>query len=236
MAKNVAVDCGWGRLIFGQTFADHQDLIREFLAEPAGKRDIGIYIWDHHVLVAQAPELLFVDPSVTYRLWLHNYRPPNRRPHRFQVRLLQNERDAVQINRIYARLGMVPTDVDTILANQARPVHSYFVAEADDGSIIGTITGIDHKHAFDDIEGGASFWCLAVDPALQTRGVGRALVRTTAEHYLARGRQYLDLSVLYDNRPAIRLYRNLGFVRVPVYAVKRRNTINEPFYKGGPAG
>jgi GNAT-family acetyltransferase (TIGR03103 family) len=33
--------------------------------------------------------------------------------------------------------------------------------------------------------------------------------------------------VLHDNEPAIRLYEQLGFVRVPVFSVKRKNPINE---------
>ena len=47
-----------------------------------------------------------------------------------------------------------------------------------------------------------------------------SLVRCVAEYYLAKGREYLDLSVLHDNHRAIRLYRSLGFRRVPVYAGK----------------
>jgi GNAT-family acetyltransferase (TIGR03103 family) len=40
----------------------------------------------------------------------------------------------------------------------------------------------------------------------------------------------MDLSVLHDNTAAIKLYEKLGFVRVPVFAVKRKNTINEPLF------
>jgi hypothetical protein len=44
----------------------------------------------------------------------------------------------------------------------------------------------------------------------------------------------MDLSVLHDNEQAIALYEKLGFVRVPVFAVKRRNPINEPLFSGPP--
>nr|WP_272212278.1 GNAT family N-acetyltransferase [Marinicella sp. W31]MDC2878191.1 GNAT family N-acetyltransferase [Marinicella sp. W31] len=62
---------------------------------------------------------------------------------------------------------------------------------------------------------GASLWCLASDPQARQRGIGEALVRRLAEHFLARGASHLDLSVLHDNVPAIRLYEKLGFKRVP---------------------
>src|SRR3546814_20775959 len=37
---------------------------------------------------------------------------------------------------------------------------------------------------------------------------------------------------MHDNRPAIRLYEKLGFERVPVFAVKRKNAINEALFGG----
>jgi ribosomal protein S18 acetylase RimI-like enzyme len=234
MRRNALVDCGWGRLIFGQTFARHEEIIQVLRREPPRRRDIALYVWDPHVLIGKAPRLLFLDPSHTYRLWLYNYRPPRHLPRRFTVRLLRDRRDAAEVNGLYARAGMVQADGDLILRNQRGPVHSYFVAEAQDGGILGTVTGVDHRRAFRDPDNGASFWCLAVDPGARSRGVGLALVRHMAEHYLARGRVYLDLSVLHDNRPAIRLYQKLHFQRVPVYAVKRRNDINVRLYRGGP--
>jgi GNAT-family acetyltransferase (TIGR03103 family) len=44
----------------------------------------------------------------------------------------------------------------------------------------------------------------------------------------------MDLSVLHDNTHAIALYEKLGFRRVPVFAVKRKNPINEKLYAGPP--
>ncbi len=234
MKRNVTLFCGWGRLIFGHTFSDHDRIIDIFASEPEGKRDLAIYIKNHHVLLTKAPDLLFVDPSHTYRLWLHHYRMPKQRPSHFRIRLLQGEEDARQVNAIYRKCGLIESPVSTIVENQKTPVFSYFVAEDADGQIIGSIMGIDHKAAFNDPEKGASFWCLAVDPDRRARGVGRSLVRCVAEYYLAKGREYLDLSVLHDNHRAIRLYRSLGFRRVPVYVVKRKNEINRNFYTGGP--
>ncbi|MBW3659895.1 MAG: N-acetylglutaminylglutamine synthetase, partial [Actinobacteria bacterium] len=86
----------------------------------------------------------------------------------------------------------------------------------------------------DDPEQGSSLWCLAVDPQATRPGVGEMLVRTLAERLKARGRAYLDLSVVHDNEPAIGLYEKLGFVRVPVFVIKRKNPINERFFAATP--
>lgn len=68
MAKDVELELGWGRLIFGQTFADSQQLVEALRREGPGRRDICIYARESHVVVAEAPTELFIDPSHTYRL------------------------------------------------------------------------------------------------------------------------------------------------------------------------
>jgi GNAT-family acetyltransferase (TIGR03103 family) len=40
----------------------------------------------------------------------------------------------------------------------------------------------------------------------------------------------MDLSVMNDNEQAIQLYEKIGFERVPVFCVKRKNRINEPLF------
>jgi GNAT-family acetyltransferase (TIGR03103 family) len=106
-----------------------------------------------------------------------------------------------------------------------------FVAEdSGSGDVIGSITGVDHYRAFGDPERGASLWCLAVDPQAMQAGIGEALVRRLAEHFKARGCAFLDLSVLHDNEQAIALYEKIGFGRVPFFAVKRKNPINERLF------
>ncbi len=57
-------------------------------------------------------------------------------------------------------------------------------------------------------------------------------MRRLAEHFKARGAAWMDLSVLHDNESAIALYEKLGFRRVPVFAIKRKNPINERLFTG----
>jgi GNAT-family acetyltransferase (TIGR03103 family) len=233
MIANAEIDMGWGRIIFGHTFRSQKTLCAAMAREPAGKRDITFYLRDPHVLLAMGPDRFFLDPSHTYRLWLHDYQPPSPRPGAFTIRRLHSRKDAEGINRLYAARQMVGCDPEFLLDHTASRERTYLVAESHvDGQIVGTVTGVDHAEVFTDPENGASLWCLAVDPQAQAPGVGEALVRHLAGHYLTRGRAYLDLSVLYTNSEAITLYEKIGFQRVPVFCVKRKNPINEPLYTG----
>ena len=236
MADDVAVEMGWGRLIFGQTFADPAKLAEVLRQEGHGRRDICMYAREPHVLVAMAPAELFIDPSHTYRLRFSDDDEPLQAPNGFTVRTLERREDAEEINRVYVRCGMVPAPVDVLWDNsEDRDALDYLVAvRVDDGSLVGTVTGVDHKRLFDDPENGSSLWTLAVDPTTSLPGVGAALTRALAALYRERGRAYMDLSVAHDNEAAIGLYEKLGFERVPVMAVKRKNAINEPLFTHPP--
>ncbi|MEJ8570215.1 N-acetylglutaminylglutamine synthetase [Microbaculum marinum] len=230
---NVALDCGWGRLIFAQTFPDLEKLAETLRAEQPDRRDIAFYVRDPHVLLASGPQDMFLDPSHTFRLNLATYRPSPRSPQGFFVRRLTSQSDAEAINRIYASRGMVTIPPEFYWAQRDARSISFFVAEDDvTGDILGTVMGIDHMRAFEDPEHGSSLWCLAVDPQARQPGVGEALVRRLAEHFAARGAATLDLSVLHDNELAIALYEKLGFERVPFFTVKRKNPINETLFIG----
>ncbi|MCW5724498.1 MAG: N-acetylglutaminylglutamine synthetase [Maricaulaceae bacterium] len=233
MTPDAILDCGWGRLVFAQSFASAEALYAALEAEQAGRRDIAVYVRDPHVLLAQAPQALFLDPSHTYRLDLAGYRPPRETARGFLIRRLTSEADARAVNRIYAAHGMVPVAPEFFWKRRDSRVLTVFVAEDEhSGEVIGAITGVDHARAFNDPERGASLWCLAVDPRATHARIGEMLVRRLAEHMLARGAAYLDLSVLHDNEHAIALYERLGFRRVPFFSVKRKNPINESLFAG----
>ncbi|MFI5507147.1 N-acetylglutaminylglutamine synthetase [Mycobacterium sp. NPDC051804] len=236
MADDVAIEMGWGRLIFGQTFADPAKLAEVLRHEGHGRRDICMYAREPHVLVALSPAELFIDPSHTYRLRFSDDSASPAAPTGFTVRTLARREEAEEINRVYMRCGMVPAPVEVLWDNsEDREALDYLVAiRDDDGSLVGTVTGVDHKRLFDDPENGSSLWTLAVDPTTSLPGVGAALTRALAALYRERGRAYMDLSVAHDNEAAIGLYEKLGFERVPVMAVKRKNAINEPLFTHPP--
>ena len=235
--KNAVVDCGWGRLLFAQTFEDPNELVTSLCDEETNRRDIVLYVAEPHVAVSLAPQEVFLDPSHTFRLWLDRYRPAHLRARGFTIRLMNSPEDAEAVHNLYIRRHMVPPESDFLVGHRASRLLTYLLAEdAESGQVIGTVMGVDHKNAFGDPERGTSLWALAVDPQASVPGIGQALVRHLTEHYQARGRAYMDLSVMHDNATAIRLYEKLGFERVPVFALKHKNPWNEPLFMGDDVG
>jgi GNAT-family acetyltransferase (TIGR03103 family) len=236
LASEAAIDCGWGRLIFAHTYGDNERLADAICDEEPKCRNIALYIKDPHVVLALKPHELFLDPSHTYRLWLHTYRASRVLPKGFIVRRARDDDDAIAIGHLLASRGMVPAESDFIARNIPSKVLTHFVAEdAKTGEIIGTVMGVDHKRAFKDAENGSSLWALAVDAQAVHPGIGRALTATLADHFAARGRAYMDLSVMHDNKAVISLYEKMGFQRVPVFCIKKKNAINEPLYTAAEA-
>lgn len=233
LPRDVVIECGWGRLIFAHTFSSNRKLADTLCNERPGQRDIALYLRDPHVVLSIAPQELFLDPSHTYRLWLFNWRSSSPPPASYRIRRVRTRGDAEAVNRLYSQRQMVGVDPAFVWRKRSSQTLTYFVAEdVNDGRIIGTVTGVDHKHAFDDPENGSSLWCLAVDPQSPHPGVGQMLVAQLADHYLARGRAFMDLSVMHDNHEAIALYEKLGFTRVQVFCLKHKNPINEKLYVG----
>ena len=230
-----SVHCGWGRLLIGHTYPDAESLANALQEESPGERDIALYVAAPHQVLAHAPQQLFLDPSDTLRLWFSDYRPARCSFRGFQIRRVHAEQDWEAINSLYRQRDMLP-----INSGQLTPREDggpcYWLAEDDsDGRVIGAVMGLNHREAFADPEGGSSLWCLAVAPDCQRPGVGEALVRHLIEHFMSRGLNHLDLSVLHDNRGAKALYAKLGFRVLPTFAVKRRNGINQTLFLGpGP--
>jgi GNAT-family acetyltransferase (TIGR03103 family) len=231
--KNAVIQCGWGRLIFGQTFSNPETISAEILKEQDNHRDIALYLRDPHVVLSLKPQELFLDPSHTYRLWFSNYLPGRDHPRGFQVRRIQKRTDAYAINRILRLCDMLPANAEFIWEHRDSSILTYVIAEdPQTGQILGTVTGVDHVNAFSDPENGSSLWCLAVDPQAAFPGIGHSLVAYLADYYSARERSYLDLSVMHDNTEAIALYESMNFRRMPIFCVKRKNPINEQLFTG----
>ncbi len=233
--QGITLDCGWGRLIFAHTFPDPPSVAEALLDEKEDQRDIALYLNSPHIVLSHAPQQLFLDPSNTFRLDFAKYAPLETSPPWFSIAPLRERSELAEINRIYRTTGMVPVDADHVWEHLDDARFFYALARRDDtGEVLGVANGVDHVEAFQDICEGSSLWALAVDPQADLPGIGESLTRYLIEFYQARGRKSLDLSVMHDNEVATNLYEKIGFAKVPVYAIKRTNQINEKLYIGTP--
>lgn len=232
--KNLTIECGWGRLLFAHTFASSEKVAQSLREEGENKRDLALYVRDPQVVVANAPQGLFIDPSYTFRLPLDNYKPLKKEKAGFTIRPIDTKKDIESVNRIYQTRNMMEVEPEFLRKSyNKRKYLTYWVAvDNDTEEVIASCMGIDHRIAFDDPENGASLWCLAVDPQASHPAIGIHMVQHIAEHYIAEGRTILDLSVMHSNKEAISLYEKIGFVQIPVFCVKNKNAINEKLYTG----
>src|SRR3546814_18658790 len=90
--------------------------------EAPDERDIAVYLSDPHVLLAPAPEALFLEPSHTFRLDFQRYRPRRDRVQGVYIRRVRSSEDAAAITRIYAKCGMIQVSPDILLGHRgSRP-------------------------------------------------------------------------------------------------------------------
>ena len=69
------------------------------------------------------------------------------------------------------------------------------------------------------------------EPQANYSGIGEGLTRYLAEYFQGRSRrQFMDISVLHDNRSAIALYEKLGFKTSISLPSNDANAINEPLF------
>lgn len=229
ICNDAVINCGWGRLIFAHSFSSNTDIAKILKEEKKGTRDLAIYSRHPHVVVAKAPQDLFIDPSFTYRLLLSSV--PEELAANYYIEPLNKDRDIDEINRIYQVNSMVRVQKSFFKEYYDEGHIIYWVAkENKTDKILGVAMGIDHKKAFSDLENGSSLWALAVDPQATHPGIGIQLVKHVAAYFKKQERKFMDVSVLHTNQEAISLYESMGFEQVPVYCVKNKNAINESLF------
>ncbi|MFH1237131.1 MAG: N-acetylglutaminylglutamine synthetase [Candidatus Aenigmatarchaeota archaeon] len=235
MKADTVLECGWGKLIFGQTFSCSEKLAREIMNETPGKRNIALYIRDPHVVLAAAPHKMFLDPSHMYRLWFDGYKRVDLEESHFSVRAVSTPEDLKNVNKMLAFRQMTQVDGGFMTEKAGSGAVTYFLMEnAANKRPMATAMAVDHKIAFNDPENGSSLWALAVDPNSEMPGLGEHMVRHVIQHFMALSRDFLDLSVMHNNKPAIALYEKLGFERISVFSIKNKNPINEHLFSAPP--
>lgn len=121
--------------------------------------------------------------------------------------------------RVYVEGGLASPDYARELADvPGRAKRSeLLVARDDDGRVVGSVAlvlaGDFGNVTVSDDE--AAFRMLVVDPAAQGRGIGELLVAACLERARAAGKGRMVLSTDTRMEAAQRLYRRLGFTRLP---------------------
>jgi len=229
---NAAIDCGWGKLLFGQTFADGAALVRALCDEADGKRNLAFYVDSPHLVLAHAPQEVFLDPSHSLRLDLDTLTPGIRRARGLSIVPIRTAAEVEEANRIYHVHHMMELDTEVVLAHRDDDQVDFLIATTEDGRIVGVVVGVDHVACFGDAGNGSSLWSLAVDPQAPLPGIGEDLVRALAERFRERGRAFMDVSVLHNNEQAVRFYEHLAFRHIKTFCLKKRNVVNERLYAG----
>jgi ribosomal protein S18 acetylase RimI-like enzyme len=103
------------------------------------------------------------------------------------------------------------------VARRASEAELLVAADPDDGRVLGTVTFVPDGGPLGEIAGPreTEFRMLAVDPAARGRGVGTALLQHVLDDSRRRRCEGVVCSSLPEMRAAHRIYRRLGFRRVP---------------------
>ena len=103
------------------------------------------------------------------------------------------------------------------VARRAAEAELLVAVDDEDQAVVGTVTFVADGGPLGEIAGPdeAEFRMLAVDPALQGRGVGTALLRRVLDESRRRGKAGVVCSSQPEMRAAHRVYERLGFRRVP---------------------
>lgn len=119
----------------------------------------------------------------------------------------------------YADFTTGPTDpyLERLQDARDRFDNGQLLVAEDDGTLLGTVTRCPAGSSWRELarDGEGEFRMLAVSPAAQGRGVGRQLVQHVLELCQADGERTVVLSSLAEMTTAHRIYRALGFQRLP---------------------
>ncbi|WP_053057832.1 GNAT family N-acetyltransferase [Rubrobacter aplysinae] len=135
---------------------------------------------------------------------------------------MQSAEEHTEYDEVYRTSPQAERTMRRFLADLASGGHAFLLVavEPDEGGVIGFLSG-------ELREGSPTFspktWAsvddIYVAPEHRSRGVGRELVRRCREWAADRGADGVSLQVAAGNERARKLYRELGFREVSVYAV-----------------
>jgi len=229
MIENAILDCGWGKLLFGETFVETRKTISELKKERKTERNILFYPLDPQLMMTSNAADFFLNPAYVYKLDIKNV--VNRKISRatFVVRKAETEKDIEDLNKIYVKMHMLPLRKNWF-AQKDKSINVYVVENKKTKEIYGGMMLIDHVSAFKDEKKSTSIWSVVITSSAPYSGMGKALMKHGIQESKKRKRERVFLSVVATNIPAQRLYEQLGFVKTPILMVKNKTPINEDLF------
>ena len=214
MADDVVLELGWGRLVFGQTFADLRRARRRAARRGARRAATSASTratrtcWS-----AWRPTSCSSTRATPTGCGCTDRDEPAPASAGFSVRpLRRRRRTPTRSTASTCATGWCPRRSRCMWDNQrTRTRSTYLVADATTtGKIVGTVTGVDHarRSATRRTARACGAW-----PSTRRRArpaPARRWCASLAERYRARGRAYMDLSVMHDNAAAIAPVREAG--------------------------
>ena len=229
IVENTVLDCGWGKLMFGETFIKTEKLATELKKERKKERNIVFYPLDPQILLTRYPQEFFLNPAYTYKIDLQSFPLRRGKQSSFSIRKLQTIEDLEQLNTVYEKMKMQPLRMSWF-EEKKEGISIFLVINNANDQVLGGVMTLDHYVIFKDPKKSCSIWSLVVDSDAPYAGIGKSLVKYVIAEYKKKKRERLFLSVVSENIPAQRLYESLGFVRTPILTVKNKTPINENLF------
>jgi GNAT-family acetyltransferase (TIGR03103 family) len=230
MLENIAIDCGWGKLILGESFSSVDKLASELKKERKKERNICFNSPDSQVLLHQYSQNFFINPAYTYALDIENFSIRRSKRKSFSLRAVQSENDITELNKVYSKLGMQEFRANWWSEKKPESLSLFVAVDSQSQKIIGGIMLVDHFVAIKNSHKTASIWSVAVDPDCHIAGVGKSLIKYVIQECKKKKRKKLFLSVIHSNMPAQKLYESLGFERCNIFTIKNKSKINQKYF------
>ncbi len=229
LIENKSLDCGWGKLLFGETYSKTEKSVADLKKERKKERNILFYPLDPQIILTQYPQDFFLNPAFTYKIDLQSFSLRRSARSTFSIRKAESVDDVNALNEVYEKMKMQPLRKNW-WETKDEAITLYIVEDNENSEILGGVMIIDHVHAFKDAKKSVSLWSLVVSSDARYPGIGKALMKYVIQENKRKKRKRLFLSVVAGNIPAQRLYETLGFVRTPILTVKNKSPINESLF------
>jgi GNAT-family acetyltransferase (TIGR03103 family) len=227
--ENKFLDCGWGKILFGETYNSAEKVAIDLKKEKKKERNILFYPLNPQILLTNYPQDFFLNPAYTYKIDLTSIIYKRSGKVDFSIRKADCEKDIEDLNRVYEKMKMQPLRQNW-LENKGYAIEVFIVEDNETLEVLGGAIIVDHFIAWKDIKKSVSLWSLVVNVHAKYSGIGKKLLKFIIQEYKKKKRKRLFLSVTANNLPAQKLYEYMGFVKTPILTIKNKTSINQSLF------